>query len=250
MTSLSPPWALPPDRPTLEAGDIHVWRLSLHNAASRADGLSQLLAGDEISRAQSFHFPRDHDRFVVVRAVLRILLGMYLRISPLEIAFQYGARGKPALASNHSKNILHFNVAHSHELALLAFRQEGEVGVDLEHIRPEVVRERIAEQFFSRQEAATLRALPEDRQPAAFFNCWTRKEAFIKATGEGLSRPLDQFSVSLAPGEPAGLLDIQGDLQEPSKWLIHQLDGGGDYAAALAVQKPVRQIYCWEYEIQ
>jgi 4'-phosphopantetheinyl transferase len=244
-------WGVPPDRLTLGAGEVHIWRLSLHAASYHAQTLNVLLGPDETSRARSFHFLRDCDRYITVRATLRVLLGSYLGIAPQEIRFQYSARGKPALAPalNRAHPALNFNVSHSHELALLAFAHNPAVGIDLEYIRPETAGEQIAERHFSAQETASLRALPLHMQPRAFFHCWTRKEAFVKATGDGLSRPLDQFSVSLVPGEPARLLDIRGETQEPANWLLQDLDTGPGYAAALAVQKPVNQVYCWEYAL-
>jgi 4'-phosphopantetheinyl transferase len=246
ITSGLPEWALPPSQPVLDAGDVHVWRVSLHAPSAQAQKLHWLLTDDEMSRAQRFYFSRDRDNFVVVRGLLRVLLGAYLQIPPQAIRFQYSARGKPALVSNQTDPALNFNLSHSHKLALLAFTYNRAIGIDLEYIRPEIAREQIAERYFSAQETETLRALPDNLQPMAFFNCWTRKEAFIKATGEGLARPLDQFSMSLTPGEPARLLHIQGEPQEPSTWLVQELDAGLDYRAVLAVKKPVRQLYCWK----
>jgi 4'-phosphopantetheinyl transferase len=247
MTGHLSTWAIPPNQLVLESCEVHIWRVSLQNASTQAQKLQGLLADDEINRAQNFHFSYDRDRFVAVRGLLRILLTFYIQIPPEQIKFCYSSRGKPTLASNQNSTILNFNISHSRELALLAFTYNETIGIDVEYIRPEIVREQIAERFFSVQEAATLRALPDNLQPMAFFNCWTRKEAFIKATGEGLSRPLDQFSVSLAPGEPAKLLDIQGEPQELSNWHVQELDVGPDYGAALVVKKPVKQIHCWEY---
>jgi 4'-phosphopantetheinyl transferase len=239
-------WESPPLQPVLKAGDIHIWRISLHTASTQAQRLYWQLSNDELSRAQHFHFRQDRDNFVVVRSMLRILLGAYLQIVPQEIKFQYSVLGKPTLHMNQIDATLNFNLSHSRELALLAFTYNEAVGIDLEYIRPEIVGEQIAEQFFSVQETATLRGLPNNLQSAAFFNCWTRKEAFIKATGDGLSRPLDQFSVSLAPGEPARLLNIYGKPQEPSNWHIEDLDVGPSYKAALAVKRPIGRLYCWE----
>ena len=246
MTDAPLGWALPPHQPMLEVGDVHVWRVSLHTASAQAQKLYWLLGDDEVNRAQRFYFSRDRDSFVVVRGFLRVFLGTYLQISPQEIKFQYSARGKPLLVSNQTNAALNFNLSHSHELALLTFTYNQAIGIDLEYIRPEIVREQIAERFFSVQETATLRELPESLQPAAFYDCWTRKEAFVKATGEGLSRPLDQFSMSLTPGEPARLLHVQGEPQEPSTWLIQDLDAGSGYRAALAVKKPVSHLHYWE----
>jgi 4'-phosphopantetheinyl transferase len=248
----SPPgrWDVPPDELTLALGEVHVWRIPLQTASSQAQKLDGLLAGDEAEKAGRFHFQRDRDRYVTVRGILRVLLGRYLHVPPHEITFQYSVYGKPALApSNQTNPLLNFNVSHSHELALLAFTHNPDVGVDLEYFKPQVVGEKLAEQYFSAQESAALRALPLHLQMQGFFNCWTRKEAFIKAIGEGLSHPLDGFSVSLAPGEPARLLEIRGESQGPANWLIHELDVGPGYAAALAVQKPIKRVYCWEFPL-
>jgi len=249
MMTHSNDWDSPSRQPKLESNDIHVWRVSLHAASIRVKKLFEMLANDEIDRASRFYFQRDRDCFVIVRGVLRILLSTYIQTPPEQIRFQYSARGKPSLALGQNDAKLDFNVSHSHELALLAFTRGRAVGIDLEYVRPDIVHEQVAERVFSAQEIASLRALSYGLQPAAFFNCWTRKEAFIKATGEGLSRPLDQFSVSLVPGEAARLLAIHGQLEELSKWFIQDLEPRPGYAAALVAQNPVKQIRCWEYPL-
>jgi 4'-phosphopantetheinyl transferase len=248
MISLDP-WVSPPRQPELEPNDIHVWRVSLRAASIHAKSLFELLTPDEVDRALRFHFQRDRDRFVIVRGVLRILLSIYIRIPPEQIRLQYSTYGRPSLAPDQSDTLLDFNVSHSQELALLAFSQGQAVGIDLEYVRQDIVHEQIAEHFFSAQEVASLRALPGDLQAAAFFNCWTRKEAFIKATGEGLSRPLDQFSMSLVPDEAARLLAIQGQPEEVPKWFIQSLEPGSGYAAALVAQRPVEHIHHWDYSL-
>lgn len=242
-------WVIPPLQPVLEIGDVHVWYVSLDLESTQVQKLCSLLTDDEISRAQRFYLSHDRDHFIVARGLLRILLGGYSKIPPREIRFQYSTRGKPALAQRQPKATLNFNVSHSHGLALLAFAYDRAIGVDLEYIRPDIIREEIAERFFSLQETELLRSLPESLQPTAFFNCWTRKEAFIKATGEGLFRPLDQFSMSLLPGEPARLLHVQGEPQEPLAWFIQNVDVGSSYKAALVVEKPVRHVSYWKYPL-
>ncbi len=240
-------WVSPPRQPELESNDVHVWRVSLRVALIHVKDLFRLLAPEEIDRALRFHFQRDHDHFVIVRGVLRILLGAYIQIPPEQSRFQYSARGRPSLALDQADAMLDFNVSHSHELALLTFSRGRAVGIDLEYVRQDIAHEQIAEHFFSAQEVASLQALSDNLRATAFFNCWTRKEAFIKATGEGLSRPLDQFSMSLAPGEAARLLAIQGQPEELSKWFIQDLEPGPGYAAALVAQNPVEHIHHWEY---
>src|SRR5919199_1621700 len=143
-----------------------------------------------------------------------------LRQAPPQLCFTYGRHGKPALATGTGGVPLRFNVSHSHGLALYAITRDREVGVDVERIRPEVAQEKIAERFFSPREVTVLRALPTPLQATAFFACWTRKEAYIKATGDGLSLSLKQFDVSLAPGEPVALLHTIWDPQEAARWAL------------------------------
>lgn len=161
--------------------------------------------------------------------------------------FIYNEYGKPALHPALAQNDLHFNLSHSGELALFAFVRGPLVGIDIELIRSNIEYEQIAQRFFSPQEQHALRMLPATEMAVAFFRCWARKEAYIKARGQGLSIPLDQFSVSLRPGEPPRLLHHQNDPQEAARWSLYDLTPGEDYAAALAVEGRHRQIRCWEW---
>lgn len=175
------------------------------------------------------------------------MLGRYLNIPPEQLRFCYGPYGKPGLAEDSSGVPIRFNMSHSHELALYAVTREREVGIDIEYRREDFASEQIAQQFFSHGEVAALRALPAQAQVEAFFNCWTRKEAYIKATGQGLSLPLDQFDVSLAPGEQAALLSRQDQPQEASRWTLQELAPGDGYAAAVAVEGSGWQLNCWQW---
>jgi len=179
--------------------------------------------------------------------VLRDILSCYLRVPPSELGFRYSAYGKPALADNFDAAGVRFNVSHSHEMALFAVTCGREVGVDIEYLGREVRGEEIAEHFFSTQERANLRALPAEMKHLGFFNCWTRKEAYIKAHGEGLSLPLDQFDVSLAPGEAAALLATRSDPREALRWSLQALTPGPGYVAALAVEGQGWQLTCWQW---
>lgn len=165
-----------------------------------------------------------------------MLISRYLEMFPAEIQFSYAVNGKPQLAtSNAQTECLHFNLAHSGGIALYAFTRVGEVGVDVELIRPDFTTNEIAQRFFSPTEVACLNELPAELRPEAFFNCWTRKEAFIKAIGIGLSLPLNEFDVTLSPDKPAKLLRTRWDESEASRWSLKEIDVGSDYAAALAV---------------
>jgi 4'-phosphopantetheinyl transferase len=223
-----------------------VWRIELAQPAAQVEEFRQTLSEDEIARADRFYFEKDRDRFIVARGTLRAILGRYLKRSPHELRFRYSAYGKPSLDDDDGA-WLRFNVSHSHELGLIAVTCGREVGVDIEWIRPDVATEQIAERFFSTHEVAALRALPADRQTEAFFNCWTRKEAYIKARGEGLSFPLDKFDVSLVPGEPARLLRTEGAPQEALRWRLCELLPGPGYVAALAIEGHEWQLQCWQW---
>jgi 4'-phosphopantetheinyl transferase len=198
--------------------------------------LQLTLAADEIARAERFYFQKDREHFIVARGLLRLILSCYLYVAPDQLRFCYGSHGKPALAITSGQDRLCFNLAHAHGLALYAVARGREVGIDLERLRLIPDAEQIAARFFSPRENAVFRALPSSKRQEAFFNCWTRKEAYIKAVGDGLARPLDRFEVSLRPGEPARLLSVEGDAQEASRWVLQDLTPAPGYVAAIAVE--------------
>jgi len=237
-------WKIPLPDLQLSKGDIHIWRADLDLPITGFQKLYQTLSIDERVRAERFHFEKDRRRFIVGRGTLRTILGCYLNVEPSRLQFCYGKNGKPALADTFGKGVILFNMSDSEGLALYAFTRDHEIGVDIEHIRDIPEMDQIAERFFSARENAVFRSLPESKKREAFFNCWTRKEAFIKAKGEGLGLGLDQFEVSLAPGERAALLSTNGDPQEASRWSLRELDPGPGFTAALAVQGHGWQLKC------
>ena len=239
-------WRPAPETLLLHHDDVHVWRAALDMPEPHVQSLWHTLTADERQRAERYIFEKDRTHFVVARGLLRVLLGRYLHQDPQYLRFTYGPRGKPALAADMGAGSLRFNVSHSHGLALYAMTRGRELGVDVERIRPEIVQEQVAERFFSPREVTTLRALPVSLQATAFFACWTRKEAYIKATGEGLALPLDQFDVSLAPGEPAALLHTAWDPQEAPRWTMQDLDPAPGYRAAVAVAGHDWRLTCWD----
>jgi 4'-phosphopantetheinyl transferase len=247
LTSAVPSWCSPPSALVLGGDEIHVWRASLDQPRSLSEGFLRTLAADERERAARFYFAKDRDHFIVARGVLRTILSRYLNRMPERVTFCYGAHGKPALAGDNGSDAIRFNVAHSHGVALYAVTRGREVGIDLERIRLDLAVMEIAERFFSRREVAALRTLPTEAQHHAFFRCWTRKEAYIKARGEGLSLPLDEFDVSLAPGEPAALLGTQRDPCEAFHWSLWELPLAANYAAALAVAGHGWRLACWQW---
>lgn len=246
MTSFQSPWPLPPAAFTLAENDLHVWVTSLNRSQTQLNQLWQHLADDEQARANRFYFDRDRNHYIVARGLLRQLLGKYLQVSAAKIAFAYGEHGKPALAASFAESGVTFNVSHAQGAALLAFAHKREVGVDIEQIRPLDDAVQIAERFFSPREVAVFTAVPDPQKPQAFFNCWTRKEAFIKVIGEGLSCPLDSFDVTLAPGEPAQLLQVKGSQAAAARWTLHNLQAAVGYAGAVIVEGQAGQLDCWQ----
>lgn len=241
------PWPRPPDSLALCEGEVHVWRNSLGRSEAEVRRLFETLNEEEQARARRFHFERDRDSFVVARGVLRAALGLYLSRRPEEVEFSYTSYGKPFLNPASATGALRFNTSHTHGLALYAFTLGLEVGVDVELIREDFATEEIAEQFFSAREVSMLRRVPRGRKGEAFFNCWTRKEAYIKARGEGLSHPLQDFTVSLVPDERAALLDSKLGREEVSRWDLRDLRVGAGYAAALAAESGgwLLKLYEW-----
>jgi 4'-phosphopantetheinyl transferase len=240
-------WLPPPPCPVLGRGEIHIWRASLELPAPDLQHLRDTLTPDEISRAGRFHFRRDHDHFIAGRGSLRAILSRYLAVGPAEIRFGYGPYGKPELVGAICQQPFLFNLSHSHDLALFAIAAGRRVGVDVEYARSDVEFAAVAERFFSPAEQTVIRALTGRQQQAAFYNCWTRKEAFLKARGDGITYPLDQFDVSLAPGEPAALLRTHADPQEAARWSLQALAPGSGYVAAVAAEGHGWQVICWEW---
>jgi 4'-phosphopantetheinyl transferase len=237
-------WELASGRPALEHDEVHVWRASLAQADSAAHVLDRLLAPEESERARRFVFKRDRDRFIVARGVLRTILGRYLEREPGQLQFSYGKHGKPFLDDTKD---LFFNVSHSNTMAVFAVGKGRQLGVDVEYIRRDLDAKAIAARFFSAAEVAALNRLPDHLQVEGFFNCWTRKEAYIKARGEGIFFGLDNFDVSLSPGEAAVLLRVVGQPAETSRWKFQPLHVHPDYAAAVIAEGNDWRLQCWEY---
>src|SRR6267378_5151373 len=227
-------WSLMPEWPLLGKRDVHLWRVDLNQPLAIMERCRHLLSVDEQARANRFHFESDRQHFMVARGCLRTILARYLEIDPRAVQFSYASHGKPELASPTSQaQPLNFNLAHSGGLALYAFTRVGEIGVDLEHIRPEFTGDDIARRFFSATEVACLDRLPVDQRALAFFNCWTRKEAFIKAKGMGLSMALDQFDVTLAPDAEPALLSTRWDESEAARWSLKEIDVARGFVGAI-----------------
>ena len=238
-------WQTPQRMPKLADDEAHIWLANLSVPESSLAIFLASLTDDEKDRANRFIFQKDRDHFIAARGTLRAVLSRYLQIDADRLRFCYNSYGKPALIEGTNSANLRFNVSHSHGLGLFAVTHHREIGVDIEHIRPDFAGPDIAERFFSANEVAALRNLAESEQVEGFFNCWVRKEAYIKAKGKGLSIPLDQFEVSLTTGESEVTLRTASDSEEPALWKLYHLSPALDYTAAVAIQGTTREIKFW-----
>jgi 4'-phosphopantetheinyl transferase len=223
-----------------EPREVHVWFVELAPDAVSIETCLDSLSADERERVSRFRFEHLKTSFTLSRGILRALLGRYLSIAPDRVGFAYGARGKPRLAFPEAP--LEFNLAHSGRFAMYAFVSGCELGVDIEEVRPIPDQENIVRRFFSPEECEEWLHLEPSERDEAFFCCWTRKEAYIKALGNGLSMPLDSFRVSLRQGEPAALLRADRDPAAPKKWSLCSLVAVDGYAASLAVPERTRDV--------
>ena len=221
---------------TLPEDEVQLWRVDLEAIRAEESRWQEVLSPDERTRASRFHFPSDRQRFVASRALLRKVLAAYLSTDPSALNFSYSKNKKPSLGGAHAACGITFNVSHSGGIALYAFVRRREIGVDVEQVRWDFDVESIARRFFSAHEQSQLAALPKEERVDAFFRCWTRKEAYIKATGDGLSLPLSQFDVSLCASETNALLATRPDASEAERWVLREVPGGFGYSAALCVR--------------
>jgi len=244
-SAVSISWPKGPSRVRLEQNEIHVWCAELDVDKELQQELFLQLSDDERQRADKFYFDRDRRRFIACRGRQRLILSRYLNVALGDIKFRYSSQGKPTLDIPESDAAIEFNTSNSSKLALFAICTEREVGVDIEHVRPLSDYEGLAHRFYAPLERKDLASLPEQQRLVAFFNCWTRKEAMLKATGTGLSFPLDQVVVSLLPGDPARLVSLQSDSATNENWCLHHLDPADGYVAALASQGESPQVRQW-----
>lgn len=233
MTFPNSSWTQAPSHPVLSDNEVHVWRASLDGPT--ADYV-QLLSTDEQTKAQRFLFEREQRRYIAARGILRIILGRYLNSPPEKLQFEYRQHGKPILVFHELQQKLCFNLSHSEEMVLYAVTLDRQVGIDIEYIQTTLDVGKLAEQFFSPSERAELDALPSNKKLESFFSGWTRKEAYLKARGDGMAFPLDQFTVSMDCEKPAKLLEVKDGPQELSRWSLHALTPAPGYIGTLAVE--------------
>jgi 4'-phosphopantetheinyl transferase len=232
----------------LEKSQVAIWHIPLAQNDATIRACRSLLPPDEIERADRFYFEKDRRHFAVAHGALRQILARYTGADPREIEFSFGSKGKPDLKS--PVDTIKFNLSHSGNLALLAVTREAILGVDVEFIKTDFGGQEIAERFFSRHEVSTLLALPMEERAHAFFSCWTRKEAYIKAVGEGLSLPLDSFDVAFGPGIHPALLRVEASAEELLRWRLYDIEVPPEYRAALMVEGRQHQLQQRQWKLE
>lgn len=232
----------------ISSGTVHVWQFNIALPKEQIEPYRNLLSQDENQRADRFYFDRDRIRFIAARAAMRSILAGYLNVTPGKIIFSYAENGKPELGGELSKSGLKFNLSHSRDRALLGVVNESCIGVDIEFINPEFSSDEIAQRFFAPGEVSRLQAMPAKERPVAFFSCWTRKEAYIKAVGQGLSLPLDSFEVAFGPGVQPSLLRVEASPDEAGRWSMYSIATAEGYAAAIILEGKNHQLDSREWD--
>jgi 4'-phosphopantetheinyl transferase len=222
---------------------VHLWCLPLEIGSDSLRGLRRVLCDEEHQRADRFRFEPDRRRYIAARAALRILLGRYIDQPAERIVFSYSTTGKPSLQRADGGSGPHFNVSHSGEIALLAFCADAELGIDVELVHDIEDTESIVRRFFCAEEVDQWLELPAHLGQKAFYDCWTRKEAVVKAMGGGLSVPLDAFQVSFSPTDaPRVRFRHDGDV---TPWSLYDVSPASDYSGALAIRGAGWDLRCW-----
>jgi 4'-phosphopantetheinyl transferase len=230
------------------AGEVHIWRVPLCGQAELIPTCRNLLSADEVQRADRFHFEKDRHAFIIARAAMRQILARYGNVPPQNLIFSYGPKGKPELSPE--LNFIKFNLSHSQEFALLAVAQGLCLGIDIEFVNQGIAVEEIAKRFFSANEINALGALAGRQKVEAFFSCWTRKEAYIKALGEGLSVPLDSFDVAFDANAPAALLRVRSSPGEVLRWSMYDIVMPPVYKAAVVVEGKTHRLRNWQWQLE
>jgi 4'-phosphopantetheinyl transferase len=236
-------WMEPNARPDLPHGALHVWQLNLERSEEELGALAELLSTDERDRAARFHFARDRHHYIAGRGILRNILARYLDQPARDLVFSYGLRGKPIL----SGAPLQFNLAHSGGVAVIALSRDRSVGIDVEQIRVVPSWEGVTNSFFSAMEREAIQSLPSVDRLGAFFTCWTRKEAYLKATGEGIGVPLDSFDVSVIPNSLPRLLRVQDASEETDRWHFHTLPLTSEHIGVAAHDGPIETVQHFQW---
>jgi 4'-phosphopantetheinyl transferase len=234
-------WSRPPASVAASPDELHVWRVDVDRFGSDLERLEETLSATELARARRFRFAIDRERFILRRGLLRAVLARYLGLPPETLEYRLTPHGKPEVAGMRPLD-LRFNLSHSAGLALIAVTEGREVGVDVERVVSQRADEGVARRFFAPGEVAELRRFEGHEWMEAFFRCWTRKEAYVKARGEGLSFPLDRFAVSVGLDEPAQLRRVEGDAAEALRWSMLALNPAPEYVGAAVVEGSVAAV--------
>jgi 4'-phosphopantetheinyl transferase len=241
-------WPCAPMSPPIGPGEVHVWRARLDLAEERVRQLSSYLSADEQQRADRFHFPEHRQRFRAAHGILRDILGRCLGVPPAKVPIETDGKGKPRLAAMPTEPPMCFNLSHSGLMALIALTRQAEVGVDVELVRPLPDAMSIAERHFAPAEHALLRGLAADQGSEAFWRCWTRKEAFVKAVGEGLAFGLDRVEVAFLPGEAARIVRVDRDSDAAQRWWMADVSPAAGYVGACVVAQSACHVYRWDWQ--
>ncbi len=231
----------------LPTNQVHIWRSTLELPIHQINNLKHLLSPDELEKATHLALTQKRHQYIIARAILRRILSLYVSLHPSELRFRYNRNGKPVLAC--SSNKIQFNVSHSHNLAIYALSSDCLIGVDVEYLyrRSRIDRMKIASRLFTPREYTTLQSLPENQRDKAFLTCWTRKEAFIKAMGWGLSFPLDKFEVTADPNESPKLLTTPYKPKDALDWSMVPIDPSDGYVGTLALRKTNFDLSYWQW---
>lgn len=248
MITHPPIWSTPPASVRPADHEIHIWRALLDRKPDEQAHLARTLSAEEWERAERFLFARDRHRYITRRGLLRTILAAYTDTAPHALQFWYGPYGKPALVQAQGMPTINFNMSDSQGLALYAITGDRQVGVDLEWHRPLTTDvERMLTSVCSEREMVSLRACPRWRWKEAFFICWARKEAYLKAIGEGLNRPPETVEVTLTPWETARLIAVDGNYQDTARWSYLEVAPVANYTSALVIEGYTEQLTCWAW---
>lgn len=240
-------WDLPPDDRRLDGADVHVWAASLDVPNEKLSSYEQTLSSDERSRAAQFKFDHHRKRFITGRGILREILSSYVEVEPVQLKLYHSALGKPSLAGLPENCMLQFNLAHSSNLLLIAITRVCAIGIDVEWIQSITDIETVGRHFFSADEAQRLMALPEDERVLAFYKVFVRKEAYLKATGAGLSDIMRQIEVSYLPHEPTRIVSICGGTQAAARWTLMELAPASGFTGAVAAEAKNLRFLLWQW---
>jgi 4'-phosphopantetheinyl transferase len=249
MTKNNLPWQQAIPGASIRFNQVQVWRVSLNISERQRAGMLGMLSADEVARAGRFYFEKDRNRFIAARGMLRKILGLYLGENPHRIRFAYTPKGKPVLGTDFGCDALRFNLSHAGSYALYGFTRGRNVGIDLECIRYDIAVDPIVQRFFSPGEIRSLAGIKGEKRQEEFFRYWTRKEALLKAMGEGLAFPMEQCNVSLISGKLFSPVTLPGEKRETPYWYVQDVFPGNGYAAAIAIEGGDCDLSCMNYAL-